>query len=372
MRSRSPSVLSTSSDEQEIEVSNLDDILVTPNPRLGNNSHYPPVGEDVEDEDEARDDDANMTLLGPHSHGINHLKLYDSSWSEVKYIVFESAPTLLFATIGALLTGAMLTIVSRWKTMKRVDELIMIIPVILNLKGNLEMNLSARLSTAANVGDLDDPQARRKIILGNLSLLQVQATVVSFVAACFSLLLGQIIPLITANPENDPVPAMLFARRPTPKIPSGGKRISEFAEFTVVASTAMSSACLSSLLLGSFMCGFILLCRYFGLDPDNIAPPVASALGDFVTLSLFALVSVFLVVFVKTWLPIIVIAIVVMTAIACGLSTRRNPFVKDLLTQGWSPLFGAMILSSGAGLVLDHYATRFKGFSLLAMGMTSN
>lgn len=89
MRSRSPSVLSTSSDEQEIEVSKLDDILVTPNPRLGNNSHYPPVGEDTEDEDEARDDDANMTLLGPHSHGIKALKIYDSSWSEVKYIVFE-------------------------------------------------------------------------------------------------------------------------------------------------------------------------------------------------------------------------------------------------------------------------------------------
>lgn len=32
----------------------------------------------------------------------------------------------------------------------------MIIPVVLNLKGNLEMNLSARLGTAANTGLLDD------------------------------------------------------------------------------------------------------------------------------------------------------------------------------------------------------------------------
>lgn len=36
--------------------------------------------------------------------------------------------------------------------MARVDELIIIIPVILNLKGNLEMNLSARLGTAVSVG----------------------------------------------------------------------------------------------------------------------------------------------------------------------------------------------------------------------------
>ena len=34
--------------------------------------------------------------------------------------------------------------------MTHVDELIIIIPVILNLKGNLEMNLSARLGTAVS------------------------------------------------------------------------------------------------------------------------------------------------------------------------------------------------------------------------------
>lgn len=35
-----------------------------------------------------------------------------------------------------------------WEAMKRIDELIIIIPVVLNLKGNLEMNLSSRLGTA--------------------------------------------------------------------------------------------------------------------------------------------------------------------------------------------------------------------------------
>lgn len=68
----------------------------------------------------------------------------------------------------------------------------MIIPVILNLKGNLEMNLSARLGTAANMGDLDHPSKRHSIILGNLSLLQVQATIVSFVAVCVSFLMNRI------------------------------------------------------------------------------------------------------------------------------------------------------------------------------------
>jgi solute carrier family 41 len=81
----------------------------------------------------------------------------------------------------------------RWTAMKTVNELIIIIPVMLNLKGNLEMNLSARLGTAANMGILDDPTTRKAIILGNLALLQVQAAVVSFVAACFSFLIGVLV-----------------------------------------------------------------------------------------------------------------------------------------------------------------------------------
>lgn len=78
--------------------------------------------------------------------------------------------------------------------MSQVDELIMIIPVILNLKGNLEMNLSARLGTAANIGELDKPATRRRVILGNLTLLQVQATTVSFVAAVVAFALGRVMP----------------------------------------------------------------------------------------------------------------------------------------------------------------------------------
>jgi solute carrier family 41 len=81
-----------------------------------------------------------------------------------------------------------------WRAMKQIDELIMLIPVILNLKGNLEMNLSARLGTAANVGELDKSEAQRMIISGNLLLLQVQATVVSFIATCVSFIIGLAVP----------------------------------------------------------------------------------------------------------------------------------------------------------------------------------
>ena len=78
--------------------------------------------------------------------------------------------------------------------MQEVDQLIMIIPVVLNLNGNLEMNLSARLATAANIGEFDDPIVRRSMIIGSLALLQVQTASVSFVAACIALILGRFVP----------------------------------------------------------------------------------------------------------------------------------------------------------------------------------
>lgn len=108
--------------------------------------------------------------------------------------------------------------------MMSINELIMIVPVILNLKGNLEMNLSARLGTAANLGQLDDHDARRKTISGSLALLQVQATVVASVAACVSMVLGLLVPDPSPIPPpphdnvtfNSTVRAGIRAPRPLP------------------------------------------------------------------------------------------------------------------------------------------------------------
>lgn len=114
-----------------------------------------------------------------------------------------------------------------------------------------------------------------------------------------------------------------------------------------------------------------LLLELFFLPPilctDNIAPPIASCLGDLVTLSLLGAVSAALINFVNTPIPFIIVVLVILSSITCALFTRRNSFVKDMLTQGWSPLFGAMVISSGTGLVLDHFATRYQGFPLLAV-----
>ena len=207
-------------------------------------------------------------------------------------------------------SSSSLTLRQHWNAMTSINELIVIVLAILNLKGNIEMNLSARLGTAANLGDLDVPSIRNSLILGNLALIQVQAAVISFIAACFPFLLGVIFPGVGEGPPES-VPAHrrnLFydprslvpghshrAPLPVPPPPTGVSK-SGFNEyvfdslylhrrsnlfwlcrFMVVASTAMSAACLSAVLLGSFMSGLVVLCRKLGRDPGAAPVPTPAS-----------------------------------------------------------------------------------------------
>lgn len=153
----------------------------------------------------------------------------------------------------------------------------------------------------------------------------------------------------------------------------------------MVASTGMTSACLSSLILGSFMCTLVIFCRKFALNPgeriivlstvnrlscfnlDNIAPPIAACLGDLVTLSLLGLVSTFLINYVNTPLPLVFGIITVVSACFCAYIVSRNQHVRSLIKQGWTPLFAAMAISSATGIILDVFVSRYSGFALLAV-----
>ncbi|KAI0823908.1 hypothetical protein BC628DRAFT_1323965 [Trametes gibbosa] len=369
----------TSSDT--IEMTGMEEIPVTPARRNNyGTSHYGDGPHDSEDESDS-DDAGDQALLGLHSRTRGRERSEDGKptvFRQVKRIVIETAPTLLLTTTGLLFTGEILDLVSHWKAMSQIDELIMIIPVVLNLKGNLEMNLSARLGTAANMGDLDHPTKRHSIILGNLSLLQVQATIVSFVAVCVSFLMGLVVTGVENNPEPPGDVATGFIRamyargvhKPKPHKPPVPLPPSGRAEFIMVASTAMCAACASSVLLGAFMCLLVVLCRRFGLDPDNIAPPVAACLGDLVTLSLLGVISELHLHILHTPIPLFIVILLAIAAVGWAYITNRNENVKHLLREGWSPLFIAMAISTGTGIVLDTFVERYSGFALLAVVIT--
>lgn len=105
---------------------------------------------------------------------------------------------------------------------------------------------------------------------------------------------------------------------------------------------------------------------------DNIAPPIASCLGDITTLCLLTAMAYLYINLLQA--PFILVAIIVaifVGAAGWAVLANKNPHVKPLLREGWSPLFGAMIISNGTGAVLDLFVSRYKDYGLLAVANTS-
>ncbi|KAH9483604.1 Solute carrier family 41 member 1 [Psilocybe cubensis] len=362
-------------DSLESDIEMIDVREATSPPKLHQNGHIHPDPEWDDDDETLPNDDGSRGLLSGNAERTRFETKSVKKWPQVKSIVVESAPALLMTTVSLLFTGKLLDKVSHWRAMQEVDQLIMIIPVVLNLNGNLEMNLSARLGTAANIGELDDPTVRRSMIMGSLALLQVQTVSVSFIAACIALVLGRFVP--HNGPENAPSLSnnstttvvrdlATFSLEHVVRDVEVGRK-SGIPTLIMVAATTMAAAALSGVILGSFMCTLIVLCRKFDRDPDNIAPAVASCLGDLVTLVLVGFVSTLLIPFIRTPIPFIVACLVLGIAISCFIYVLKNERVRPLLKEGWSPLFGAMAISSGTGIVLDMFVSRYEGFAVLAI-----
>ncbi|KAF9193434.1 hypothetical protein BGZ51_003238 [Haplosporangium sp. Z 767] len=217
-----------------------------------------------------------------------------------------------------------------------ISELIILIPILLNLKGNLEMNLASRLSTASNMGILDTAISRNAFIKGNLALLQLQSLAVGSVAGLFSFGLG-----IAVHPINN-----------------------NLNEIALMISASMLCAAISSFVLGGFMCGLVLVCRRYKINPDNIACPLASSFGDLVTLVILTGCAIILQKFM-----IFLIALLGLIP-AWIIYVRRNKFVSEVVKEGWGPVFAAMVISSTAGLTLERYINDYPGLALISSVLT--
>ncbi|GAA5845297.1 hypothetical protein JCM11251_006392 [Rhodosporidiobolus azoricus] len=280
-----------------------------------------------------------------------------------KEMLRETLPVLLFSLFGAVLTGELLERLQTWRVFIRIEELFILVPILLNLKGNLEMNLAARFSTSANIGELDLRATRRSLVLGNLALLQVQALIVSLISGLLAFALG--VASRKGVHHSLQHPAYGAGSDETAALRGG------YFEALLVLCVSMLAASLSSGVLGSFMCSMVILCRRFRVNPDNVATPLASALGDMVTLVILGLLSSLFIIFMGTIISTLVF-LALLGAVALNVViTFRNAYVQELLTIGWGPLFVAMAISSGSGVVLKTYITSYPGFGLVSTALNA-
>ncbi|XP_017758075.1 PREDICTED: solute carrier family 41 member 1-like isoform X2 [Eufriesea mexicana] len=85
----------------------------------------------------------------------------------------------LLAGFGMVAASMLLDVLQHWPVYKTISEVYILVPALLGLKGNLEMTLASRFSTHANLGHMNTRKQKWTLIIGNLALIQCQATVIN-------------------------------------------------------------------------------------------------------------------------------------------------------------------------------------------------
>ncbi|XP_028628921.1 solute carrier family 41 member 3 isoform X2 [Grammomys surdaster] len=172
-----------------------------------------------------------------------------------------------------------------------------------------------------------------------LNYFQVQATVVGLLAAVASLMLG------TVSHEEF-----------------------NWAKVALLCTSSVITAFLAALALGILMICIVIGARKFGVNPDNIATPIAASLGDIITLSILALMSSFFYSHKDTWYltPLVCVSFLALTPLWIFIA-KQNPPIMKILKYGWFPIILAMIISSFGGLILSKTISKhkFKGMAVL-------
>uniref|UniRef100_G3VXS9 Solute carrier family 41 member n=1 Tax=Sarcophilus harrisii TaxID=9305 RepID=G3VXS9_SARHA len=177
-----------------------------------------------------------------------------------------------------------------------------------------------------NIGKMDSPIEKWNLIIGNLALKQVQATVVGFLAAVAAIILGW--------------------------IPEGRYRLDHSI---LLCASSVATAFIASLLQGIIMVGVIVGSKKTGINPDNVATPIAASFGDLITLAILAWISQGLYACLETYYyiaPLVGAFFLALTPIWIVIAAK-HPATRTVLHSGWEPVIIAMVISSIGGLILD-------------------
>ena len=117
-------------DEFTLDERSLDEIL-----------HEDQVDTDEDDEDD--DDDCANLIHTPLPMPTFATENKESFCSITLEIMFP----FIIAGMGMVGAGLVLDIVQHWEVFEQINELFILVPALLGLKGNLEMTLASRLST---------------------------------------------------------------------------------------------------------------------------------------------------------------------------------------------------------------------------------
>ncbi|KAJ2007012.1 hypothetical protein GGI04_001671 [Coemansia thaxteri] len=117
----------------------------------------------------------------------------------VRELTIEVLPALLVSVSGSVVAGYILGAIQNKPAFDQVPALFIMVPVLLNLKSNIELNMSTRLSTQANLGVFDRKSEAVRSMRSNMELLLLQSTVVG---ACVGLISSFLSLIPSSNPPD--------------------------------------------------------------------------------------------------------------------------------------------------------------------------
>ncbi|TWW75651.1 Solute carrier family 41 member 2 [Takifugu flavidus] len=200
----------------------------------------------------------------------------------------------LLAGLGTVFAGLLLEVLQTWDVFQEIAALLILVPALLGMKGNLEMTLASRLSTA------------------------LQATMLSLLACVLSTVFGWT---------------------------TEGKMA--FKHVVILCSACISSSFLASLIQGVIMVGFVFGSKRFGFNPDNMATPMAASFGDLLTLALLAGCSFFSYSNIDSYPSVLyLVALFCLCLVPLWVViASKHPASQALLHTGWTPIIIALVIS---------------------------
>ncbi|XP_055354296.1 solute carrier family 41 member 2-like isoform X2 [Paramacrobiotus metropolitanus] len=280
----------------------------------------------------------------------NDIPIFDTLVIEVplgkeklKGLILQIFVPFLLAGLGMVGAGVLLDWAEHWTVFIEISEILIMVPALLGLKGNLEMTLASRLSTQMNTGGFEDRKRKWKIIGCNVALNQVLSTAVGFLASILA------VTMYAINHKGEV----------------------QTRNVLLVLGTAMLSACSTSVIQDTVMIGTILFAKRYHLNPDNIATPVAGTIGDVLTLGILSGFSYLFYSAFETsyWLigPVVAISCLTCLVPLWVWLARKEPTTRHVLIHGWIPVIVAMIISSCSGIILEKVLSTGRYFTGLAV-----
>lgn len=246
------------------------------------------------------------------------------------------------AGIGTCFAGIILDHVQYWEVFIKVDELYLLLPALLGLKGNLQMTLASRLSTHSHLGHLQTKEDLLSLSCANLSLNQCLSIVISLSAS----LLAITIHLLTTENEFD------------------------LKHLLLITATALVTSSVTSFVLDILMIMVIQVCATYDINPDNVATPIAASLGDTTALLLCSFLA-------KSfhdsrdspefyWITSVVILFYIFLLPTWATVAQENIHTTNILVRGehWYPLITAMFISGISGVILKSTVSKSEDISL--------